>query len=135
MATARTAYRRFVAKGIHQPSPWKDLRGQIFLGGSEFRERIARLVQGTPLTNVPALQNHLTRLSPDEVLQHVVAILNRSHRDAYQTTVYLLRRAALSNLPFPHLEHSEGRSNEHHGPRSNLNSSQHATSRTDPILF
>ena len=30
MATARTAYRRFVAEGIHQPSPWKDLRGQIF---------------------------------------------------------------------------------------------------------
>jgi chromosomal replication initiation ATPase DnaA len=102
MATARTAYRRFVAEGIHQPSPWKDLRGQIFLGGSDFRERIDRLVQGKPLTNVPALQTHPTRLSPDEVLQHVAAtyrlpvdaILNRSHRDAYQTAVYLLRRAA-----------------------------------------
>ncbi len=105
-ATARTASRRFVAEGIHQPAPWKDLRGQIFLGGSAFRERIARLVQGTPLTNVPALQTHPTRLSPDEVLQHVAAtyrlpmdaILTRSHRDAYQTAVYLLRRAAKEPL-------------------------------------
>ena len=39
MGTAWTAYRRFVAEGSHQPSPWKDLRGQIFLGGSDFRER------------------------------------------------------------------------------------------------
>jgi hypothetical protein len=102
MATALTASRRFVAERLHQPAPWKDLRGQIVLGGSAFRERIDRLVQGTPLTNVPALQPHPTRLSPDEVLQHVVAtyrlpvatILARSHRDAYQTAVYLLRRAA-----------------------------------------
>jgi len=102
MVTARIASRRFVAEGIHQPSPWKDLRGQIVLGGSEFRDRIDRLVQGKPLTNVPALQTHPTRLSPDEVLQRVAAtyrlpvdaILTRSHRDAYQPAVYLLRCAA-----------------------------------------
>ena len=102
MVTARTTSRCFVAEGIHQPSPWKDLRGQIFLGGSDFRERIDRLVQSKLLTNVPALQTHPTCLAPDEVLQHVAAtyrlpvdaILNRSHRDAYQTAVYLLRRAA-----------------------------------------
>ena len=59
-------------------------------------------MQGKPLTNVSALQTHPTRLSPDEVLQHVAAtyrlpvdaILNCSHRDTYQTAVYLLRRAA-----------------------------------------
>lgn len=102
MATARTASRRFMAEGIHQPAPWKGLRGQIFLGSSAFRQRIARLVQGTPLTNVPALQPHFTRLSPDEILQHVAAtyrlpvaaILAHSHRDANQTAVYVLRRAA-----------------------------------------
>jgi putative transposase len=98
LATARTASRRFMAEGIHQPAPWKGLRGQI----SAFRQRIARLVQGTPLTNVPALQPPFTRLSPDEILQHVAAtyrlpvaaILARSHRDANQTAVYVLRRAA-----------------------------------------
>lgn len=99
---ARTAYRRFVAEGVHQPSPWKELRGQIFLGNLDFRERIERLLQGKPLLNVPALQTCPTRLCPDEVLERVAttyrlpmhAVLERSHREAYQTAVYLLRRVA-----------------------------------------
>ncbi len=101
-STARTAYRRFVAEGSGQPAPWKDVRSQIFLGGAEFLERIEQLVQGKPLANVPALHTRPTRLSPDEVLQRVAAtyrlsvnaVLDRGHREAYQTAVYLLRRAA-----------------------------------------
>jgi hypothetical protein len=65
-----------------------------------------------------------TRLSPGEVLQQIAAayrlpvdaVLDRSHRDTYQTAVYLLRRAAneplrtiaISNLSFAYLENSEG---------------------------
>lgn len=78
VATARTAYRGFVADGVNQPSPW------------------------THVVNVPSAHVHPTRLSADDVLRHVAAtyrvrlgtLLDRSHRDAYQTAVYLLRRAA-----------------------------------------
>ena len=54
------------------------------------------------MANVPSAHVHPTRLSADDVLRHVAAtyrvrlgtLLDRSHRDAYQTAVYLLRRAA-----------------------------------------
>ena len=100
--TARTAYCRFVAEGVSQPSPWGKVTSQIFLGSPEFLERIELLVHGKPLTNVPSAHSRPTRLSADDVLRHVAttyhvrvgALLDRSHRDAYQTAVYLLRRAA-----------------------------------------
>lgn len=99
---ARRAYQRFVAEGVHQPSPWDQVTSQIFLGSPEFLDRIERLVRGKPVANVPTAQTQPTRLSSDQVLQHVAAayrlqvnhVLDRSHRDAYQTAVYLLRRAA-----------------------------------------
>jgi len=100
--TAQAAYRHFVAEGVGQPAPWTDVRGQIFLGSDAFRERMALLVRGKPLANVPAAHSHPTRLSADEVLKQVAAtyhvemaaLLARAHRDAYHTAVYLLRRAA-----------------------------------------
>jgi len=54
------------------------------------------------LANVPSAQTQPTRLSPEEVLQQVASVyevataevLERAHREAYQTAVYLLRRAA-----------------------------------------
>ncbi len=101
-ALAKKAYRRFVNEGVHQPSPWDKVTGQIFLGRPEFLERIERLVRGQPLANVPTVQTRPIRPSSEDVLTHVAetyrldveAVLNRSHRDAYQTAVYLLRRAA-----------------------------------------
>lgn len=57
-------------------------------------------MRGKSLVNVPSAQSRPTRLSGDEVLKQVaiayrvclVALLDRSHREAYQTAVYLLRR-------------------------------------------
>lgn len=105
-ARARRAYRQFVTDGVHQSSPWGNVTGQIFLGGPDFLERIERLVQRKSLVNVPTAQTKPTRLSPDEVLRHVAStyrlhvndVRKRSHRDAYQTAVYLLRRAANESL-------------------------------------
>ncbi|MDH4081873.1 MAG: transposase [Nitrospira sp.] len=101
-ATACRAYQRFVAEGWSHPSPWKEVTGQIFLGGSEFLARIERLLRGKPLQNVSRAQRAPTRLSAAAVLQRVAAayqlpqarVLDRSHREAYQTAVYLLRRVA-----------------------------------------
>lgn len=101
-AVGTKAYRRFVADGLHQPSPWARVINQIYLGSPDFLERIERLVQGKPLANAPRMQTRPARPASDEVLNHVAvtyrldvkAVLDRSHRDAYQTAVYLLRRAA-----------------------------------------
>jgi len=48
---ARRAYQRFVAEGVRQPSPWDQVTSQIFLGGSEFLDRVERLVRGKPVAN------------------------------------------------------------------------------------
>jgi REP element-mobilizing transposase RayT len=99
---ARRAYQRFVAEGVHHPAPWDHVTSQIFLGSPEFLERMDRLVRGKPMANVPKAQTQPTRLSSEQVLQHIATayrlhvthIVDRSHREAYQTAVYLLRRAA-----------------------------------------
>lgn len=96
------AYRRFVAEGRRQPSPWREVTGQIFLGGPEFLTRIERLLRGKSLVNVPRAQRMPTRLTAEAVLQRVASayrlpqerVLDRSHAEAYQTAVYLLRRVA-----------------------------------------
>ena len=102
VATARTAYRRFVTEGMSAPSPWAEVTSQIYLGGPAFRERIEAFLDGTSFANIPSVQTRPTRLSANDVLQQVAAtyrlrvgeLLDQSHRDAYQIAVYLLRRAA-----------------------------------------
>ena len=37
---AESLYREFVLKGITQEAPWRELKGQIFLGDSQFIQRI-----------------------------------------------------------------------------------------------
>jgi len=102
VSTARTAYRGFVDEGVNQPLPWTHLTSQIFLGGEDFLNRIEQRLHGKHLANIPSALIHPTRLSADDVLRHVAAtyrvrlgaLFDRSHHDAYQTAVYLLRRAA-----------------------------------------
>ena len=69
----RGAYCRFVREGVHQPSPWKDLRGQVFLGRESFLERMERVAQRQRLDNVPLSQSHPTRVGKEHVLEHVSA--------------------------------------------------------------
>ncbi len=99
---AQRAYRQCVRDGRGQPSPWAQVRGQIFLGDAAFIERVERFVRGQRLANVPAPQTRPTRLTPKEVLARVgnvygvgvKGVLARSHPEAYQCAVWLLRRAA-----------------------------------------
>jgi putative transposase len=39
---AQSAYRRFVAEGKNQPSPWQNLKNQIYLGSEAFVEEMQR---------------------------------------------------------------------------------------------
>lgn len=99
---ARQAYQQFVADGIGRPSPWAQITGQIFLGSPAFRERLAALLPDQRPANVPLAQIDPMRLDPSEIMNRVAAvygiaptaIVARTHREAYQTAVWLLRRAA-----------------------------------------
>jgi putative transposase len=57
LAEAQSAYRRFVAEGKNQPSPWEGLKSQIFLGSEVFVEEMQRHVDGNRrLSEVPRAQ-------------------------------------------------------------------------------
>jgi len=101
----QAAYRRFVAEGTAAASPWEALRGQIWLGGKAFRQRMSGLVAQQNLEAVPKMQTHPERPLAEDVVSAVArafeiaqgAVLDRSHQTAFKTAVFLLRRAC--NLP------------------------------------
>ncbi len=54
---AQNAYRRFVADGKHQPSPWEELKNQIYLGSEKFVDDVRCGMDGTRrLSEVPRKQ-------------------------------------------------------------------------------
>lgn len=57
---AIVAYRIFVSDGKNQPSPWKKLRNQVFLGDDEFVERMLKhLDDEQELTEIPSTQRRI----------------------------------------------------------------------------
>ena len=96
------AYRRFVVQGIGLPSVWEDLRGQMWLGDEEFRDKMQRHLGGKRSADVSRAQREPARPTPDELLARVAkafglprhAVLDRGHAPAYRCAVYLLRRVA-----------------------------------------
>ena len=54
---AMEAYRRFVAEGKNQPSPWQALRNQVYLGDERFVEQMQRRIdQDRVLSEIPKSQ-------------------------------------------------------------------------------
>lgn len=54
---AQAAYQKFVAEGNDQPSPWKELKNQIYLGSEAFVEAMQRKVDGSRrLREIPETQ-------------------------------------------------------------------------------
>lgn len=102
----RVAYRRFVAEGLDEPSVWNQLQGQIYLGDKAFLERMERLVKGKPAQGISRVQLQPLRPGVQEVVEVVgrafgvspSRVLDRSHQQAYQAAVYLLRRVANLSL-------------------------------------
>lgn len=45
LATARRSYKEFVLAGIRRESPWKHLKGRIFLGKEDFIEKVKELFE------------------------------------------------------------------------------------------
>lgn len=64
---AMERYRAFVSEGRNQPSPWEQLRNQVYLGSESFVETMqAKLEAGKDLSEIPAKQ----RLAPAKPLEH-----------------------------------------------------------------
>ena len=105
-AAARAGYRRFVREGLSAPSPWEDLRGQIWLGGEAFRETMQRRLQGRSTAGIAAAQRRPARPDRAEVLASVMTafgiaeapLLARQDKNAYRAAAFLLRRAANLSL-------------------------------------
>lgn len=104
--SARQAYRRFVQAGLGGPSPWEELRSQIYLGGDKFLARMAKLAAETDPEGIPKSHRQPVRPSADAVLEEVAKVFGvkpeevktRASQIAFQTWVYLLRRAANLSL-------------------------------------
>jgi len=65
--TAIAAYKRFVAEGKGQPSPWVDLRNQVYLGDANFVSQLQGLIDGDKsLSEVPIPQRRPAPLGLDE---------------------------------------------------------------------
>ncbi len=101
-AEAQQRYHQFVREGMDAPSPWAQVRGQVFLGRESFLKQMAKLVKTQSLKNVPRVQTQPTRLTGEEVLARVGRVyaltpeelLTRAHAEAYQCAAWLLRRVA-----------------------------------------
>src|SRR3989304_3900760 len=61
-------YRRFVAQGIGLPSVWEGLRGQMWLGGEKFRDKMQRHLGDKRSADVTRAQREPARPSTDERL-------------------------------------------------------------------
>lgn len=71
---ARDRYRAFVAEGKNQPSPWGQLKNQIFLGTEQFVNEFQALLDADKdLSEVPARQ----RRPPPKPLVEYAASVNR----------------------------------------------------------
>lgn len=107
-------YAQFVQQGLHSASPWTQLRGQVWLGNAEFRERMEKQLGEGESREIPRAQQRPTQPTQEEVLGIVAAhfgiaasdAIGKQHRVAYHVGAYLLRRAA--NLPLNEVAHLFG---------------------------
>jgi REP element-mobilizing transposase RayT len=93
-ATATQRYARFVAEGKAKEAPWKDLKGQIYLGSEEFVEEMQQHIrEDQPLVEVPVRQ----RRRPAKPLAYFAersSDRDRAIADAYRTGAYSMQAIA-----------------------------------------
>ncbi len=97
---------RYVEQGQDAPSPWRDLRSGHYLGNEPFLAKLAAMIGGKPLDQVPSAaadplrptQARIIRAVADACALRVSDLSDRkAHPDAFRAAAYLLRRAA--NIP------------------------------------
>ena len=96
---AQRLYHQFIMEGITKEAPWKDLKGQIFLGDKGFIEKCKRLLDpSTDLQEIPRLQRYAERPVLAELLNEEIrrnkAQRNRTIYRAHVTYGYTLKEIA-----------------------------------------
>ena len=102
----RENFEKFVSDGMTSEAPWKNIRGQIYLGSQAFLERMDNLVKKRPLNDVASVQRLPSRPLSEDVLTFVSetygverdVLLSRQHSQAWRITAYLLRRVVNLSL-------------------------------------
>jgi len=88
---AIAGYKKFVSEGKSQPSPWQELKSQIYLGSDKFVEKTQLLIDGEKeLSEVPSSQR---RPVAKELLHYEQANSDRNMAivEAYQSGAYTLK--------------------------------------------
>jgi len=67
---AEKRYREFVREGIRAESPWKDVKGQIYLGDREFIDKIKGLIRGKEaIKEIPRAQRYIMKQSLKKIFK------------------------------------------------------------------
>ncbi len=96
---AQRLYHQFILEGITKEAPWKNLKGQIFLGDKGFIEDCKRILDpSTDLQEIPRLQRYAERPVLAELLNEEIR-RNKSQRDrtiyrAHVTYGYTIKEIA-----------------------------------------
>ena len=87
-------YRRFVAEGVNAPSPWGEVKNQIYLGSEQFVERMhAKIDCSRPLDEIP----HRQRRGVAKPLPYFAAnftVRDQAIAEAYRTGAYSMQAIA-----------------------------------------
>ena len=67
---AMAHYKKFVREGMRRDAPWKEVKGQIFLGADDFTSRFKDLMKGKErIKEIPRIQRYATRPPLAKLLQ------------------------------------------------------------------
>ena len=88
---AQQAYRVFIEQGKNQPSPWENLKNQIYLGSAEFVEEMQSKIDPEILLNeIPKLQKQAS-IKPLTYYQQRYPVRKEAMAKAYLDGHYTLR--------------------------------------------
>jgi putative transposase len=91
---AVAAYRRFVAEGIGAPSPWLELKSQIYLGSEPFVACVQALIDPKrPLRDIPKRQRRALAKSLDDYASRYPD-RDRALAEAYRSGAYSMQTIA-----------------------------------------
>ena len=75
---AEMRYREFMREGIKAESPWKEVRGQLYLGDEKFLDKIKKLIRGKEtLKEIPRMQRYITK----PLLEYILKYKDKKPRD------------------------------------------------------
>ena len=93
---ARQRYAAFVQAGIGQPSPWRELKGQVLLGSQAFIEKVTpQLKARESVIEIPKRQRRVHRPALKELLANVK---NKDDRNRAMTRAYLVHGYTLAEI-------------------------------------